>query len=188
MNRDYRCPEEVWDLLEPLIPKHLPKPHPLGCYRQPIPDRRIADAIWYVMKTGCQWAALDQTNLAKHSTAHSRFQEWVQAGVFGRLWQVSLEGFECLVGIDWNWLCVDGAMGKAPLGGEKDGGQSHRPRQVGRQTLAAHRGSWRTAGPGGRWRQPPRLQAAPSDAPKLAGASTHAHSRAPTACVSGQGL
>lgn len=160
MSSSFRCPEEIWELLEPLIPKHPPKPHPLGCYRQPIPDRQIADAIWYVMTTGCQWAALDQTNLAKHSTAHARFQEWVQAGVFLQLWQKSLEGFDCLVGIDWQWLCVDGTLGKAPLGGEKDGAQSHRPRQVRRQTLRGHRGPWGAHRLGGGARQRQRLQVA----------------------------
>ena len=29
--------------------------------------------------------------------------------------------YEALVGIDWEWLAMDGAQGKAPLGGEKTG-------------------------------------------------------------------
>jgi len=45
----------------------------------------------------------------------------VQAGVFFKLWQVGLEQFEELRGIDWDWLSMDGAMTKAPLGGEKTG-------------------------------------------------------------------
>lgn len=86
-----------------------------------MPDRDCADAIFYVLRTGCQWQALDQTELCPHSTAHDRFQEWVQAGVFLRLWQAGLEQFEELRGIDWDWLSMDGAMTKAPLGGEKTG-------------------------------------------------------------------
>ena len=31
--------------------------------------------------------------------------------------------------IEWNWLSMDGAMTKAPLGGEKDGQKSNGPRQ-----------------------------------------------------------
>jgi hypothetical protein len=34
-----------------------------------------------------------------------------------------------LRGIDWDWLSMDGAMSKAPLGGEKNRPQSDRPRQ-----------------------------------------------------------
>ena len=33
------------------------------------PDRPCADAIFYVLRTGCKWQALDQTELVPHSTA-----------------------------------------------------------------------------------------------------------------------
>jgi putative transposase len=75
-----------------------------------VPDRLCADAIFYILRTGCQWQALDQTELCAHSTAHDRFQEWVQAGVFLKLWQAGVERFEELCGIDWEWLSMDGAM------------------------------------------------------------------------------
>jgi transposase len=39
-------------------------------------------AIFFVLRTGCQWRALDATGLCAHSAAHRRFQEWVTAGVF----------------------------------------------------------------------------------------------------------
>jgi len=63
--------------------------------------------------------SLDQTELCAHSTAHNRFQEWAQAGVFLKFWQAGIEQFDELRGIDWQWLSMDGAMTKAPLGGEK---------------------------------------------------------------------
>jgi hypothetical protein len=40
--------------------------------------------------------------------------------VFLKLWQAGVERFEELCGIDWAWLAMDGAMAKAPLGGEKN--------------------------------------------------------------------
>jgi putative transposase len=55
-----------------------------------VPDRQVLDAIFFVLRTGCQWKALDATSLCKGSTAHSRFQQWVQAGVFARLWNEAL--------------------------------------------------------------------------------------------------
>lgn len=73
-----------------------------------MPDRRCADAIFYVLRTGCQWQALDQTELCAHSTAHARFQEWVKAEVFLKLWQAGVEQFDELSGIDWDWLSMDG--------------------------------------------------------------------------------
>ncbi len=50
-------------------------------------DRVCADAIFFRLRTGCQWKALDATGTRLRSTAHDRFQEWVAAGVFLKLWQ-----------------------------------------------------------------------------------------------------
>ena len=55
------------------------------------------------------------------ATAHLRFQEWTAAGVFLELWRVGLERFDELLGLDWSWLSLDGAMTKSPLGGGKTG-------------------------------------------------------------------
>jgi transposase len=106
--------------LQPTLPVHV-NTHRFGGGRPRVPDRDCADAIFYVMRTGCQWQALDETELVSHSTAHDRFQAWVQAGVFLKLWQAGVESFDELKGVDWNWLSMDGAMTKAPLGGEETG-------------------------------------------------------------------
>jgi putative transposase len=113
-----------------------------------VSDRRCADAIFYVLRTGCQWQALDQTELCAHSTAHDRFQVWVEAGVFLQLWQAGVQTFDELRGIEWDWLAMDGALTKAPLGGGKNRAQSHRPGQVRRQTQPPHRGTWSPNWPG----------------------------------------
>ncbi|NKI89267.1 transposase [Hymenobacter sp. 1B] len=76
----------------------MPKPHPLGRHRQRIADRQVLNAIFFVLRTGCQWKGLDATGLCKGSTAHSRFQEWVQAGVFARLWGEALQDYDDLMG------------------------------------------------------------------------------------------
>lgn len=60
-------------------------------------------------------------NLCSSSAAHRRFQEWVVAGVFTKLWKAGLLRYDKLEGIDWTWLSMDGAMTKAPLGREKQG-------------------------------------------------------------------
>jgi putative transposase len=41
--------------------------------------------------------------------------------VFADLWEIALELYDDLVGLDWRWQSVDGAMTKAPLGGESTG-------------------------------------------------------------------
>ena len=76
--------------------------------------------ILYVMRTGCQWNALPR-EFGSGKTAHRYFQKWVRAGVFKRMWQAGLTEFDELKGIVWRWQAADGAMTKAPLGGEKTG-------------------------------------------------------------------
>lgn len=125
--------DALWAVLAPLLPAHV-NPHRFGGGRPRVPDRRCADAIFYVLRTGCQWEALNQTELCPKSTAHDRFQQWVAAGVFLQLWQTGVAQFDELQGIDGHWLSMDGAMTKAPLGGEKNRPQSHRSRQRRRQT------------------------------------------------------
>ena len=127
----YRLPDELWARLEPLLPTPV-NPHPLGGGRPRRPDRDCADGIFFVLRTGCQWEALNATGLCPHSTAHDRFQQWVKAGVWQRLWAVLLAEYDELQGLDWSYLSVDGSMTKAPLAavGEKKRAQSDGPRQA----------------------------------------------------------
>jgi putative transposase len=139
----FRISDELWAVLEPLLPVHV-NTHRFGGGRPRVSDRRCADAIFYVLRTGCQWAALNDTDLCAKSTAYDRFREWVAAGVFLKLWQVGVEQFDELKGIDWEWLSMDGAMTKAPAGGgKKNRPQSDRPRESGRQTVVADGGARR---------------------------------------------
>jgi transposase len=114
----FRISDQLWAVSQPLVPVHV-NPHRFGGGRPRVPDRICADAIFYVLRTGCQWQALDQTELCPHSTAHDRFQTWVEAGVFLQLARAGVERFDELQGIEWDWLAMDGAVTKAPLGGRK---------------------------------------------------------------------
>ena len=116
----FQISDELWEVLAPLIPKHV-NTHRFGGGRPRVPDRTCANGICYVLRTGCQWKALDATGICSGSTAHLRFQEWVAAGVFLGLWRVGLERYDQLKGLDWRWLSMDGAMTKSPLGGGKTG-------------------------------------------------------------------
>ena len=57
--RDWRIPDELWERIVPLLPPR--KPHPLGCHRPRVDDRKAMDAIFFVLRTGCQWNALNET-------------------------------------------------------------------------------------------------------------------------------
>lgn len=138
VRRDWRMPDALWAELEPLLPPG--KPHPLGCHNPRVADRRAMDAIFFRLRTGCQWNALNATGLCSSSSAHRRFQEWTAAGVFLALWRRGLAEYDALKGIDWSWLAADGAMTKAPLGGGNRGAEPDRPGQAGDEAQRAHRG------------------------------------------------
>jgi transposase len=104
------------------------------------------DAILFVLRTGCQWDALTPTGICSKSSAHRRFQEWTEAGVFRELWARGLLAYEELKGIQWEWQALDGAMTKAPLGGEKNGSQSHGSGQERDEAQPVHRRGGRASG------------------------------------------
>lgn len=153
----FRISDELWSRIEPLLPEH-PNTHRFGGGRPRKPDRVCMDAIFYVLRTGCQWKALDETGLCPGSTAHDRFQEWVEAGVFEKLWEASLLEYDDLKGLDWSFVSLDGAMTKAPLGGEKNREKPHGQSQARRQAQPLDRGQGGARGRGRGRRQPPRLQ------------------------------
>jgi putative transposase len=76
-------------------------------------------AILYVL-TGLQWNALPRESGAS-TTVYDRFRAWERAGFFARLWAAGLADYDELVGIDWEWLSLDGVMTKAPFGGAAPG-------------------------------------------------------------------
>jgi putative transposase len=115
MADQWRIPDELWACIEPLLPQA--KSHLLGCHHPPVDNWRAMDAIFFVLRTGCQWNALNATGLCSNSSAHRRFREWTAAGVFRQLWARGLAVYDELAGLDWEWLAMDGAMTTAPLGG-----------------------------------------------------------------------
>jgi putative transposase len=115
----WRLPDWLWERMEQLLPP--PPRHPLGCHRPRVPDRDAMNAILLVLRTGMQWNALNATGVCSSSSAHRRFQEWTEAGVFEEFWRRGLLRYDELKGINWEWLALDGAQGKAPLGGEETG-------------------------------------------------------------------
>jgi putative transposase len=140
----FRVSEELWAVLKLVLPRHVNR-HRFGGGKPRIPARQCANAIFYVLRTGCQWQALDTTEWCRHSTAQDRFQEWVAARVFQKLWRAGVARFDEVKGLDWSWLSMDGAMSKAPLGGKKNRAQSHGSGQKRSQTERADRGPRRAA-------------------------------------------
>ena len=115
----WRMPDWLWAEVEPLLPPR--PPHPLGCHNPRVPDRLAMNAILLVLRTGMQWNALSAAGICGCSSAYRRFREWTDAGVFLELWRRGLLAYDDKHGIEWEWLAMDGALGKAALGGELTG-------------------------------------------------------------------
>jgi putative transposase len=118
--------DSLWERIEPLLPQPKSRYRGRGKNRKHVGGRPAADrrkvmaGILYVMRTGCQWNALPK-EFGSGKTAHRYFQRWVRAGVFLRMWQAGLAEYDELKGLAWKWQAADGAMTKAPLGGDKTG-------------------------------------------------------------------
>src|ERR687896_232856 len=95
----WRLPDPLWLRTAELLPPRPPPP--LGCHTPRVDDRRAMDAIFFVLRTGCQWNALNATSICSSSSAHRRFQEWTAAGVFLAMWTNGLVEYEALKGMDW---------------------------------------------------------------------------------------
>jgi len=120
--------DSLWERIAPILPKTKTRLRGRGRKRHHIGGRPAAEmrqlmsGILYILRTGCQWNALPREKFGlSGKTANRYFLRWVQAGVFKRLWQAGLLEYDELKGIDWKWQAADGAMTKAPLGGEKTG-------------------------------------------------------------------
>jgi transposase len=110
--------DEMWALVEPLIPK-VPRR-----YRYPgrkrIDDRRVLSGILFVLKTGIPWEHLPQElGCGSGMTCWRRLHEWQQAGVWQRLHEVLLAKLRAADRIDWSRVVVDSAQAPAVLGARK---------------------------------------------------------------------
>lgn len=107
-------PDDLWAKLQPLLPPEKP----LKTNGRPVvPFRRVANGILYVLRTGCQWKMVPQ-DYSSGSTCHLRFQQWRKTGIFHKLWQICLEHYDDLKGIDWSFQSLDSVTVSAPVKGE----------------------------------------------------------------------
>jgi len=116
-----RTVDAVWAAVEPLIPVHVPKPHPLGCHRRRISDRVCFEGILRRLVTGCSWDVAGRISGAGETTLRRRRTEWNQAHVFERLCAEALDAYDRIIGLDLSEVAVDGSQHKAPFGGEGTG-------------------------------------------------------------------
>lgn len=148
VDNGWRISDELWERIKIILPP--PPSHPLGCHNPPADPRKAMDAIFFVLRTGAQWNSLSSFGFIPGTTAHGWFQRWLSAGVFHELWTMLLVEYDDEVGIDRSWLSLDGAMVKAPLGGDDTGPNPTDRGKKGRQTKSLDRRKWNPSGSGNR--------------------------------------
>jgi len=118
---DPRVAEAVWKAIEGHLPPRPPDMHPLGCHRLPIPDRDCFQGILVRLVTGCSWDLAARLCRASETTLRGRRTEWLAAGVFDKLVEEAIAGYDRIIGLDLSEVAVDGSLHKAPCGGEGTG-------------------------------------------------------------------
>lgn len=117
IEKEFQISDDLWERIAPLL---SPEKNKKKAGRPRMDARRAMNAIFYLLRTGCQWKSLPRT-LGAGSTVHSHFQEWQKAGLFLKLWQAGLSEYNDKKGIAWEWQALDGCITKAPLGCEATG-------------------------------------------------------------------
>lgn len=75
----WQISDELREKMTPLIPEHKTQ-HPLDTHRKWVDNRVAMNAIFFVLRTSCQWNALNATGICSSSSAHRRFQSGVMPG------------------------------------------------------------------------------------------------------------
>src|SRR6266508_1464105 len=103
--------EELWELIEPLIPKVARRQRFPG--RKRIDDRKVLSGILFVLRTGIPWEYLPQEmGCGSGVTCWRRLREWQQAGVWQRLHELLLAKLQEAEVIDWSHVRAFGGATK----------------------------------------------------------------------------
>lgn len=81
--------DQQWCRLAPLLNEPRVERHAGGRPRKH-EQRRVVDALLYVVKTGCQWRQLP-SNFPPWKTVHEHFRAWRDSGVWERVGQALRE-------------------------------------------------------------------------------------------------
>jgi hypothetical protein len=91
-----------------------------GCHRHRIPDRVVFDHVLAALVHGSGYERLANPGCLDR-TIRRRLGEWAQAGHGRQLLRLALTAFDRMIGLDLDGLALDGAITKAPCGGEMAG-------------------------------------------------------------------
>ncbi len=111
-------PDELWLLIEPLLPQ------PERRFRYPgrrrLPDREALQGILFVLHTGIAWQQLPaELGFGSGVTCWRRLDEWQRAGVWTRLHALLLARLRAAGELEWARAVVDSSHIQAKKGAPK---------------------------------------------------------------------
>ncbi|MEA2527709.1 MAG: hypothetical protein QOF73_4936 [Thermomicrobiales bacterium] len=107
-------PDDLWEAIEPLLPKQLPKPQG---GRPRVQDRAVLGGIIFVLRTGCPWRLLPrELGCGSGTTCWRRLRDWQTAGVWERLHTRLLNWLGDEAAIDWSRASLDSLSIRAKKG------------------------------------------------------------------------
>ncbi|MEV0254747.1 IS5 family transposase [Streptomyces sp. NPDC050732] len=113
-SRPWIVSDELWSLIEPLLPKPGPK---LVEGRPRVPDRQALCGILFVLHTGIQWEYLPQElGFGSGMTCWRRLAAWNEARVWDQLHVLLLEKLRTKNQLDWERAVIDSSHAGCPPG------------------------------------------------------------------------
>ena len=103
-----------WAVLAPLLPP------PARTGRKRADDRRVLEAILWVLRTGARWQDVPR-DLAAPTTAWRRLRKWDEAGVWERIWRTLLSTLDAEGKLAWAQAFLDGSFVPAKGGDPASG-------------------------------------------------------------------
>ncbi|MFK4189197.1 IS5 family transposase [Streptomyces sparsogenes] len=118
--KPWEVDDELWAVIEPLLPKVERRARHPGRKRHP--DRLVFQGILFVLHTGISWEHLPQElGFGSGMTCWRRLAEWTEAGVWSRLHEVLLARLRSANALDFSRAAVDGSHIRAFKGGARTG-------------------------------------------------------------------
>lgn len=128
----YLVSDDLWAILEPLLPPVAAKPKG---GRPRVADRVALAGILFVLRTGIQWQELPSELGCSGKTCWRRLCDWQEAGVWAALHRALLERLHVAGQLDWRRAALDSAAVPAKKGccgaALRSGPEPHGSRQAG---------------------------------------------------------
>lgn len=114
--------EPVWVEFAALLPERpeFDPAHPLGCHRRRIADRVVFEHVVDALVHGSGYERI-ATGACSDRTMRRRLETWARMGLGQRIHALALDAYDRMIGLALSDLSVDGAITKAPCGGDKAG-------------------------------------------------------------------